>query len=66
MQFRNALELRNYIMPVLKIRTKELRKQNITMTEEELFNYFVKIWKNESNLTLADVVDDVLNRKVGE
>ena len=50
MEFNNIFELKSRIMPALKIRTKELRKQNLYYTEEELFIYFMKIWKNEFNL----------------
>lgn len=66
MEFNNIIELKARIMPALKIRVKELRKQNIFFTEESLFNYFVRKWKNEYNLTLSDIVDDILNRKIDE
>ena len=64
MEFANVLELKERVMPALKIRVKELRKQNFNINEDELFNYFVNIWKNEYNLTLADIVDDILNREI--
>ena len=64
MEFANVLELKERVMPALKIRVRELRKQNFNINEDELFNYFVNIWKNEYNLTLADIVDDILNREI--
>lgn len=64
MEFNNIIELKARIMPALKIRVKELRKQEIYTTEEELFRYFVNIWKDRYNLTLSDIVDDILNRKI--
>ena len=66
MEFNNIIELKARIMPALKIRVRELRKQNLQFTEESLFNYFVNIWKDRYNLTLADIIDDILNRKIGE
>ena len=66
MEFQSQLELKQRVMPALKIRVKELRKQNYNYTEESLFNYFVSIWRQECNLTLADVVDDILNRKIDD
>ena len=64
MEFNNIIELKARIMPALKIRVKELRKQNLNFTEESLFNYFIRIWKEQYNLTLSDIVDDILNRKI--
>ncbi len=64
MEFTNVLELKERVMPALKIRVRELRKQSFNINEDELFNYFVNIWKNEYNLTLADIVDDILNREI--
>lgn len=66
MEFANIIELKARIMPALKIRVKELRKQNIYFTEESLFRYFVEIWKDRYNLTLSDIVDDILNKKINE
>lgn len=66
MEFANIIELKARIMPALKIRVKELRKQNIYFTEESLFRYFVEIWKDRYNLTLSDIVDDILNKKIDE
>ncbi len=66
MEFNNIIELKARIMPALKIRVRELKKQNIYFTEESLFRYFVKIWKEQYNLTLSDIVDDILNRKIDE
>lgn len=64
MEFKSVEELKQRIMPALKIRTKELRKQNQNVTEDILFEYFVRIWKNEYNLTLSDIVDDILNKEI--
>ena len=66
MEFNNIIELKARIMPALKIRVRELKKQNIYFTEESLFRYFVEIWRNQYNLTLSDIVDDILNRKIDE
>ena len=31
---------------------------------DELWNYFIRIWKDKQNLTLATLVDDILNREI--
>lgn len=64
LEFSNIQELKMRVMPALTIRKKELKKQNKNYTEEEIWNYFVEIWKKSHNLTLADLVDDVLNKEI--
>ena len=66
MKFESINELKERVMPALRIRVKELRKQNLNFDEETLFIYFIRVWKNEHNLTLADIVNDILNRKIDE
>ena len=64
LEFKNIDDLKNRMMPALKIRVKELKEKNYSVNEEELWNYFVGIWQEEKNLTLADLVDDVLNANI--
>lgn len=63
-EFKNIEELKNRMMPALRIRTKELREKKYSVTEDELWEYFVRIWQEHKNLTLYDLVDDVLNSKI--
>ena len=60
-EFRNIEELKKRMMPALRIRVKELREKNYSVTTDELWEYFVRIWQEHKNLTLSDLVDDVLN-----
>ena len=64
MEFSNILELKKRLMPALKIRVKELRKIGYNYNEDTLFLMFGKMWKNFHDLTLSDLVDDILNRKI--
>ena len=64
MEFSSIEELKQRIMPALKIRERELRKKGYGYTTEDIWNYFVRIWKNSHNLTLADLVDDILNHGI--
>jgi hypothetical protein len=66
MDFKTIDELKERVTPALRIRVKELKKQNLNFNVDTLFIYFVRIWKNEHNLTLSDIVDDILNREVTE
>ncbi len=63
-EFKNIEELKNRMMPVLRMRTQELREENYSVDEDELWEYFVRIWQESKNLTLYDLVDDVLNLKI--
>ena len=64
LEFSNINELKSRMMPALKIRVKQLKKENFNLDEEALWNYFVRIWKDEHDLSLADLVDDVLNKDI--
>ena len=65
LEFRSIEELKKRLMPALRVRRKELKKQNIIVTEDELWNYFSKnFWKVATNLSLSMMVDDILNEEV--
>ncbi len=61
MNFNTKEELFERVLPALKIKIEELKEKNIILTEKELF---LKIeeekWKKSSNLTLSDIVNDIL------
>ena len=63
--FSSILELKQHLMPALRLRKRELKRQNILITEEEIWNYFVnRFWKTSVQLSLAQMVDDVLNKEI--
>jgi len=64
-KFNNIQELKERLMPALRNRKRELKRQNIITTEEEIWNYFANnIWKKANDLSLAKMVDDILNEEV--
>ena len=63
-EFKSIEELKKRMMPALRIRVKELKEKNYSVTEDDLWEYFVGIWQEHKNLTLYDLVDDVLNSKI--
>ncbi len=64
-EFHDALELKQRVMPALRLRKKELKKQNIQLTEEEIWNYFVQhSFKNAYQLSLSKIVDEILNSEI--
>lgn len=65
MEFHSIEDLKQRVMPALRIRKRELKKQGIMVTEEQIWAYFAKnSWKKSYHLTLARIVDDILNRNI--
>lgn len=64
LEFSNISELKHRMLPALNIRVKQLNRDNIKINVDDLWNYFVNIWRECHNLTLADLVDDVLNKEI--
>ncbi|MBR6113149.1 MAG: hypothetical protein IKP79_01390 [Bacilli bacterium] len=64
MEFSSIDELKERLTPALKIRVRELKRKNINLTVDELWSYFIRIWKDKQNLTLATLVDDILNKEI--
>ena len=64
LEFKTIDELKQRLMPAIRMRQDALKKENIDVTTDDIWNYFVSMWKKNNNLTLADLVDDLLNKKI--
>lgn len=65
LNFSSVEELKKRLMPALRVRKRELKLNNYYITEEEIWNYFVNNhWKKSIQLSLAKMVDDILNREI--
>lgn len=62
-RFTSLTELYNRVLPALKCRKNEIKRLNIPyVKEEDIWNYLKeKKWNRAANLTLADMVSDILN-----
>ena len=62
-KFNSINDLYNRVLPALKSKRKELKKNSINyITEKDIWLVLSKNkWQKEKNLTLADIVDDILN-----
>ena len=62
-EFNSMQELKERVTPALKTKLKELKSKNYKMIEtEDIWKYLInKKWKKASNLTLYDIVNDILN-----
>lgn len=63
LEFTSVLELKAHIKPVLDCRVKELTRKNIKyVSQDDIFEYLrINVWPTKTNLTLYNIVDDVLN-----
>ena len=59
-EFHSKEELYQRVYPVLRIKKEELEKQDIEITEEEIWKHLSKKWKDSYQLTLYDIVDDIM------
>ncbi len=58
-------DLYNKVLPALKTKKNELLRSGIRIVkEEDIWNYNKEMkWRNASSLSLAGIVDDILNTK---
>ena len=60
--FKTQDELKKFLTPVLSLRVKTLKKEGIIIDNTKLFDVLKQEkWKNDSNLHLYEMVDDILN-----
>lgn len=61
--FQSLKELYERIGPALRTKKREMIREGYTyIKEEDIWNYLKEIkWKNSKNLTLFDMVEDVLH-----
>lgn len=62
-KFRTLNELYDRLLPALRSKKKELNGKGFNyIHEEDIWNYLkLNVWKNNTNLTLDKMVDDILN-----
>ena len=62
-EYKTQEELYQGLIPALNVRIKYLKKNKIKdITKEDIWNYLKETkWKNSIDLTLADMVQDILH-----
>lgn len=62
MEFNSLEELRIRLMPALRTKVDEIKKNSgFLISEDAIWNYLSKYkWKNAKGLTLFDMVNDIL------
>lgn len=63
LNFKSLDELYNRIKPALYSKVQELQRLNIDYIKEvDIWNYLIKHeWKKRNNLTIAEMISDILN-----
>lgn len=61
-KFSSLEELYHSLLPALKTKMSEMKREKMRITEIEIWNYFCKtIWPSKNALTLGEMVNDILN-----
>ena len=62
-EFSSVLDLKAHIKPALDSKVRELQRKNINyVSQYDIFEYLRNmVWPLKSNLTLYNIVDDILN-----
>ena len=61
MEFGSVLELKNRVMPALKMKEERLRNEGFDFSAEDIWFYLKQNkWIKSKNLTLNEVVNDIL------
>lgn len=62
-EYKNQTELYQGLIPALNVKIKYLKKSNHKdITKEDIWNYLKETkWKNSIDLTLADMVQDIIH-----
>ena len=66
-EFHSQEELLQRVYPALRTKVSEFLKLGVTVSEEELWEYLSSVkWKSGKDLTLYDIVNDILSCKSEE
>lgn len=62
-EYKSQEELYQGLIPAIHVKLKGLKKsKNVEITEDDIWNYLKETkWKNSINLTLSDMVQDILH-----
>lgn len=62
-EFNSLEELKQRVTPALNTKLKELKTKNYNNIKlEDIWNYLIKSkWRTANNLTLYDIINDILN-----
>ena len=63
MNFNNLSELKDRVKPALDKRVRDLKKEGILISADEIWNNLTKKWISSHNLSLDEIVNDILKYK---
>ncbi|MBQ9024475.1 MAG: hypothetical protein IJ105_04560 [Bacilli bacterium] len=63
-EFKDIKELYKRVLPALRVKKRLFLKKGIKINEEDIFEYLAREkWSKANNLTLSDIVSDIINVK---
>lgn len=61
-EFNSLEELKQRVTPALETKLKELKSKNYNyVATEDIWQFLIKNWKKGKDLTLYDIINDILN-----
>lgn len=62
-EYKSQKELFKNLIPAMNVKLRLLKNSNYTeITREDIWNYLkITKWRNDINLTLADMVEDIIH-----
>ncbi len=65
MEFKSEQELKNRVMPALNLKKDMLAQIGVYVTIDEIWNYLkINKWINSKDLTLNEIVNDILKTNI--
>ncbi len=65
MKFKSEEELKNRVIPALKMKKELLQQQGIYLTTDDIWDYLkTKKWRKSKNLALNEIVNDILKSEI--
>ncbi len=65
MKFKSEEELKNRVIPTLKMKKELLQQQGIYLTTDDIWDYLkTKKWRKSKNLALNEIVNDILKSEI--
>ena len=66
MNFNNLSELKDRVMPALSLKEDYFQKLGYNITSDDIWNYLSKKWKKTNNLSLNEIVNDILKININD
>ena len=66
MEFNNLYELKDRLLPALKLKEEEFKNEKINISASDIWNFLCEKWIKSHELTLNEMVNDILKLKYSD